>query len=223
MSGQIVKSSTAAAVVYADLAAVINAEHTEAIKHAAHAIDHARHAGALLLQVKEKLPHGQFLRWLALRCTVSARQAQRYISAAQGKPLPVRAIKCDTVSHLPQSPLPPAMFEPIADCAMYTRLAERSYFVEQSDSDDFFFVSAVWPQGDDDTVMDYMRRPVRGWFVESVLRFLGLAEPHDSSWRIVRGVRVTEALAALENATDRKPPGSGRDAAWPEQSPGASQ
>lgn len=97
-------------------AADINAAHHAAMGHAADAVAYAKQAGALLVKAKQKLPHGEFGAWLERNCEVSARQAQRYMAAAQGKPLPVRAIaapvktdtvsvldagKNDTVSHLP--------------------------------------------------------------------------------------------------------------------------
>lgn len=81
------------------LALQINAEHAQAQKHAGIAIEHARRAGELLIRVKDELPHGQWLPWLAANCAVSDRQAQRYMRAARGLPLPMRAIKTDTVSH----------------------------------------------------------------------------------------------------------------------------
>lgn len=88
-------------------ASEINAAHQQAIQHADRAIEFARQAGDLLLKVKADLPHGDFLPWVEANCTVSQRQAQRYMAAAQGKPIPLRAIKNDTVSHLPEAPKPP--------------------------------------------------------------------------------------------------------------------
>lgn len=86
-------------------AADINAAHHAAMGHASDAVAYAKQAGALLVKAKQKLPHGEFGAWLEGNCEVSARQAQRYMAAAQGKPLPVRAIaapvKYDTVSFLP--------------------------------------------------------------------------------------------------------------------------
>lgn len=79
-------------------AADINRHHQQAQAHASQAIEHAIEAGRLLLQAKEQLPHGQFLPWLEANCQVSARQAQRYMRAAQGKSL----AKNDTVSYLPK-------------------------------------------------------------------------------------------------------------------------
>ena len=81
-------------------AAGINRHHQQAQAHASRAIEHAIEAGKLLLQAKAQLPHGQFLSWLEANCQVSARQAQRYMRAAQGRPLGRR--KNDTVSHMPK-------------------------------------------------------------------------------------------------------------------------
>lgn len=85
------------------LATEINTLHAKAVHHAGSAIDFAKQAGELLLKAKSDLPHGDFLPWLEANCTVTPRQAQRYMAAAQGKPIPVRAIKCDTVSYLPDA------------------------------------------------------------------------------------------------------------------------
>ena len=85
-------------------AADINAAHADAVKHATSAIGYAKTAGDLLLKAKQKLPHGAFGGWLEANVTVSERQARRYMAAAQGKPLPMRAVKSDTVSVLPYEP-----------------------------------------------------------------------------------------------------------------------
>ena len=66
------------------LASEINEAHAQAIRHAGTAIDFAKQAGALLLQVKNELAHGEFLPWLEANCTVSDRQARRYMASAQG-------------------------------------------------------------------------------------------------------------------------------------------
>jgi len=69
---------------------------------ASEAVELARQAGLLLLQVKEQLPHGQFSQWVSTNTVISQRQAQRYMAVAQGKALSLKAdnLKCDTVSHL---------------------------------------------------------------------------------------------------------------------------
>jgi hypothetical protein len=96
------------------LAIRINAAHKQAIDHADKAIHFAKQAGDLLLLVKADLPHGDFLPWVEANCTVSLRQAQRYVAAAQGKRLPISAIKYDTVSHLPEAQ-PKSVNQPIFD------------------------------------------------------------------------------------------------------------
>lgn len=101
------------------VASEINQAHAHAIEHADSAIGFARQAGELLLQVKDDLPHGAFLTWLAANCTVSDRQARRYMAAAQGKPVPIRKLastapvlqlidapKTDTVSDLTAKSMP---------------------------------------------------------------------------------------------------------------------
>lgn len=87
------------------VASEINIAHAHAIQHADKAIGLARQVGDLLLKAKADLPHGEFLPWVESHCTVSPRQAQRYMAASLGKPMPLRAIKSeaikyDTVSHL---------------------------------------------------------------------------------------------------------------------------
>ena len=80
----------------------INTHHKNARKHVNDAVESAKAAGALLLQVKASLPHGMFTTWVKDNIDVSERQVQRYMAAAQGKnvPLLLLADKTDTVSVL---------------------------------------------------------------------------------------------------------------------------
>lgn len=175
-------------------AATINEQHRLAMAHARDAVEHARRAGELLLQIKAELPHGTFLAWLQANVEVTPRQAQRYMAAAQGKALPVRSIaKSDTVSHLPRRE---SDFEPVPGCAMWTHNDDRTFFVEQSTHDEYFFVCALELVGDDDAAMDYLRRPIRADHVEPVLQQMGLSEPGAMAWRIARGCRVSECLGS---------------------------
>ncbi|MCV2354630.1 DUF3102 domain-containing protein [Paucibacter sp. B2R-40] len=64
----------------------------------AEAVDHARRAGALLLQVKADLGHGKFLAWLEQHVEFTPRTAQRYMSAAAPTP------KCDKLTHSRKPP-----------------------------------------------------------------------------------------------------------------------
>jgi len=63
----------------ADLAARIKAEH-EAVGEA---MKHAIAAGELLIEAKDKLPHGKWLPWLEANCEMSERTAQAYMRIAR--------------------------------------------------------------------------------------------------------------------------------------------
>ena len=80
----------------------INKLDINAMKQAKEAVESAKAAGALLLQVKASLPHGTWTTWLNATLDVSERQAQRYMATAKGKhvPLLLLANKTDTVSVL---------------------------------------------------------------------------------------------------------------------------
>jgi len=80
------------------LAAQINAEHESAFGKAREALEHARRAGELLLQVKAEVGHGGFQVWIAEHCDFTARQAQRYMTVSENWAAIVA--KYDTVSHL---------------------------------------------------------------------------------------------------------------------------
>lgn len=85
-----------------NIAEEINLLHQLATKSADEAMVHAKAIGLLLIQMKAKLPHGEYGKWVAANLLVSVRQAQRYVNFAEGKELTVRALssKYDTVSHL---------------------------------------------------------------------------------------------------------------------------
>jgi len=80
----------------------INRLHNLAQASASDAVEYAKQAGLLLIEVKNKLKHGQFLPWITDNLSVSARQAQRYMDVANGKPVAIRGLtdKYDTMSHL---------------------------------------------------------------------------------------------------------------------------
>lgn len=184
-----------------NIAAEIERHHLLAARHADAAIDHARKAGELLIKVKASLQHGAWLDWLSNNCTVSARQAQRYIRVANGLPM---AIKRDTVSHLPAPPteqaeLPvKAGFAAIPDHAMWTVQGERCYFIEQSTVPGYFFVSCVAvPLINDDAVMDYLTKPIRGDYVDLPLSEWGLDEPAGAAWRWCRQERPASAALTM--------------------------
>ena len=85
----------------------INFLHAIACSKAEEAMNLAREAGEILLEVKKSLKHGEFQEWLEANCSCSIRQAQRYMSVALNKSVAIQdlTLKNDTMSHLkPPSP-----------------------------------------------------------------------------------------------------------------------
>lgn len=138
----------------------INRLHGLALDTANVAIDYAKRAGKLLLEVKASLPRGEFLPWLSAHVVVSVRQSQRYMRAAQGKTMPIRSIgKNDTVSHLPEW-LPSTGMVAMVDFCPGDRLLVQ----ERPDEPGYFWVfflygkEALW-----------LKRGVRGDYVAYVV------------------------------------------------------
>jgi len=67
----------------ADLAARIKLEHQAVAVALKDSLRHALAAGELLIEAKERVPHGQWLPWLREHCTISERTAQLYMRAAK--------------------------------------------------------------------------------------------------------------------------------------------
>lgn len=65
-----------------ELAGAIAREHKDARRDLASFARHATAAGAMLLDVKAQLPHGEWLRWLAVNFEGSMRTAQTYMRIA---------------------------------------------------------------------------------------------------------------------------------------------
>jgi hypothetical protein len=100
----VTQSLDSLAVIDSSIIAEINSEHALAQQASKTAVEHGSRVGALLLQVKESLPHGAFGLWLAENVAVSDRQAQRYIRNAKGLPVLRTIAKTDTVSYLNHDP-----------------------------------------------------------------------------------------------------------------------
>ena len=81
------------------LATDINRHHQEAQKAAESALQHARAAGELLLQAKERCQHGDWGKWLKENFNGSDRTAQRYMTFA--KRWPELEAKTTRVADLP--------------------------------------------------------------------------------------------------------------------------
>lgn len=68
-----------------DLAARIKAEHEATATAMKSGIEHAMKAGALLIEAKEQVPHGQWLPWIEANCAMSERTAQLYMRLTRHK------------------------------------------------------------------------------------------------------------------------------------------
>lgn len=172
------------AVLIPDLVAQIRAEHELARQHAETAIDHARRAGTLLLQAKAALDHGAWLPWLSDHCQLSARQAQRYIRAALGKPTAPRSLKCDTVSCFEAGTVHDDLLAetlaygvPLAgDQEAVAQLADGDLvLVQPADTRGFYFVTRV-----NLASAEGLSRPIGQHAVGAALALLQV--PTDSTW-----------------------------------------
>lgn len=182
----------------------IDRHHKLACVRSEEAVNHAVEAGKLLLEVKDDVPHGQWLAWLTANVSVTPRQAQRYMQVAQGRPLPSRATppKATQVSHLevdaPRlfSGEPPAAgFLPADDRCYAVVMPDQSvYAVEPSRKHPgFFFVSKL---GANDEV-EATRRPVGAAWVETALQFFGLEDPPSAPWREKHSNGVLDPMDTL--------------------------
>src|ERR1051326_5504531 len=66
-----------------EVAVAIDDQHELGVERARDALGHARVCGQLLLVVKGRLDHGEFLPWIKGNCEVSERQAQNYMRLAR--------------------------------------------------------------------------------------------------------------------------------------------
>ena len=103
------------AVMLADLARRINAEHeaTEAAMQSG--LEHAMKAGELLLEAKQAVQHGDWLPWLKANCSVSERTAQLYMKVAReretlgAESASLADLTLEQAAHRLSKPKPPAL------------------------------------------------------------------------------------------------------------------
>ncbi len=189
--------------IRATIANEINGHAEQATAKANEAMHHAIEAGKLLLEVKASLAHGQFGAWLETNVKVSARQAQRYMAVAEGKPVPVRALssKYDTVSHLTDegaqavTDWPVPTWTPTPGHWMTTVTEDGSAWavVPSLEHPGFFHISKFYqdpaakpdptqPDWDGESLFAGTKRPVRADVVEPMLQHFGMKEPVKAEW-----------------------------------------
>jgi hypothetical protein len=202
--------------VSASLASEINDLHVLASTAAAKAVDYAKRAGLLLLQVKEQLPHGEFGKWLQANLTVSERTAQRYMLVAQGKQVPLRALaaKTDTVSDLKpcitldevkairSGALKPG-FVPLAGNWFVSEVNGVQFWVvpDLKNPEEFHVTRLEWEESDGAEVIERYsatRWPEPANEVEIRLRFFGLAEPASAPWKVAQAEGLDRPFATDE-------------------------
>lgn len=182
-------------VISTNIANEINTHAEQATRKANEAMHHAIEAGKLLLEVKASLAHGQFGAWLETNVRVSARQAQRYMAAAEGKPVPVRALssKYDTVSHLTDWPVPAWTPTPGHWMTTVTDDGASWWVVPSLKHPGFFHISKFYqdpeakpdpdqPDWDGESMFAGTKRPVRADVVEPMLQHFGMNEPVKAKW-----------------------------------------
>jgi len=181
----------------------INAHHQNAIKQAQNAIESAKAAGELLLQVKASLPHGTFTSWIKNNLNVSDRQAQRYMAVAQGKPVPLRKLvdKTDTVSVFTDE-----LFVPLPRHISFAKdvgSKDNHYLVEScSEYPDCFFITHI---PNDDSPCQMTARPVEAFAVHDNLIYYGMSDPLSSKWLIKKSIGVMEAGESLFGKSENPP------------------
>jgi len=179
----------------ADLVSRISYHHNQASLKASEAIFHAKEAGRLLIELKAKLVHGEFGKWIADNLNVSKRQAQRYMETAQGKK-PKPEDKSDMVSHFPakkQKKAKPPLWTPKAGFAYSGIWDGGSYSVDPVlGSEGMFHVvllkSERTPIEDGGQQIgkdtEFQGSIVTADQVEATLQELGLAEPGKLFWTV---------------------------------------
>ena len=216
----------------------INRLHQLATKSASEAIEYAKQAGELLLQVKAQLPYGAFGDWMEQNLSVSARQAQRYMAVAQGKPIPVRelAARNDTVSQVARSDmmsqlsdvLSPEEADSVIDGTWtpkwkpeaghwYSAFTESGAYwvVPDLTQPHLFHVSRLDSDPADEDGLFYGTR----WaevtdFVEIRLKQYGMADPINTKWKVSKRAGLSEPFGAPENHGKIKVVGKDGNERW---------
>jgi DUF3102 family protein len=151
------------------LAAEIKAAHEKFSTVARTALSHAIIVGERLIEAKTLVDHGEWLPWLKMHCSISERQAQKYMRVARAKSA-VRAdltieaaIDALTVAK-PVSYLPLAAHIKIGEHKANTFCVAPSY-----QHSGYFYVSLLTENGDGTGEVIGGRRPIHSDVVEVMI------------------------------------------------------
>ena len=162
------------------------------------AITCAAQVGALLIEVKSKVGHGNFTPWVEQNLNVTARQARRYMSTALGRSEKVvLERKSDIMSDLKEV----SIFIPLPGFS-YILLNEKSTDVLASVEwskrfPAFFFVTVFDGAEEGQPGYSYSPRPIEGVAVDAYLKHYGISDPKTGNWRFSKSDGVTYAGESL--------------------------
>jgi hypothetical protein len=197
------------------IAIELNKLHELAIGTARQAVSYAKQAGELLLQVKEKLPHGKFGPWCETNTYLSERTCQRYMAVALGKEVPLRALagKTDNLAVLPRS-LSEEEIDSLVDGTWvakwkpkaghwYTTMTENGAYwvVPDLKRPDQFHVSRLYSDDieDEESLFSGTRWAESADRVEIILRGFLLSAPEKAVWKEFKRTGLTEPFGAPDN------------------------
>jgi Protein of unknown function (DUF3102) len=197
------------------IAIELNKLHELAIGTARQAVSYAKQAGELLLQVKEKLPHGKFGPWCETNTSLSERTCQRYMAVALGKEVHLRALagKTDNVAVLPRS-LSEEEIDSLVDGTWvakwkpkaghwYTTMTDNGAYwvVPDLKRPDQFHVSRLYSDDieDEESLFSGTRWAESADRVEITLRGFLLSAPEKAVWKEFKRAGLTEPFGAPDN------------------------
>lgn len=175
----------------------INNLHQLAINSANEAVGYANQLGRLLTDIKVKIPHGGFTKWIAENLTISPRQAQRYMAVASGKDLNVSKLsyKSDTLSVLTNEELKQKYDKPNWVPSIghwhFGELNNSVFWVVPYINDEkFFFITQFTSSddahndidSDDESFFYGSKEPIHYLSIDVSLHFYGMDYPEKVKW-----------------------------------------
>ena len=224
------------------IAIELNKLHELAIGTARQAVDYAKQAGELLLQVKAQLPHGEFGRWRENNTALTERTCQRYMAVAMGKEVSIRTLagKPDTVSVLTDdASVDAAMASQVSDEDFVKTLMDLHspswmpelghwyigqtnhgvyWIVPDVSAPSLFHVSRFYDsveqgKGEGD-LFDGTRCPIEASQVAFQLKRFQLPDPSKIEWKMKKKEGLNEPFGAPENYCKFRVVGKGGKETW---------